>query len=166
MDEENYFRMIWLKTASLFATSCKVGALTVGADQEKADGLYEFGKYLGLAFKVKDDLLDYTVSEESIGKPIGRDLKSNLITLPLIYALNKVSSAENRRIRDLIKSGLQPNNVKKINAFIIESGGVEHTQRKLQEISKKARESLAGFHDSDIKQTLLGFIEFNLERIN
>ncbi|MCD6441750.1 MAG: hypothetical protein J7L86_08245 [Candidatus Marinimicrobia bacterium] len=61
---------------------------------------------------------------------------------------------------------LQPNNVKKINAFIIESGGVEHTQRKLQEISKKARESLVGFHDSDIKQILLGFIEFNLERIN
>ncbi|HCK98605.1 MAG TPA: polyprenyl synthetase [Candidatus Marinimicrobia bacterium] len=166
MDEENYFRMIWLKTASLFATSCKVGALTVGADQEKADVLYKFGKYLGLAFQVKDDLFDYTATEESIGKPIGRDLKSNLITLPLIHTLNKLSSAENRRIRNLIKIGLQPDDVKEINNLILESGGVEYTKQKLKEISEKACESLAGFHDSDIKQSLLGFIEFNQERIN
>jgi octaprenyl-diphosphate synthase len=147
MDEDNYFRMIWLKTASLFASSCKVGALSVEASPEQADALYIFGKYLGMAFK-----------------PIGRDLKSNLITLPLLHVLSKMDSDRSREIREWIRAGLLPDDVKKINELIVENDGVAYTQKKLTEISKKARTALDLFLASDVKQSLLGFIEFNRER--
>ncbi len=164
MDEDNYFRMIWLKTASLFASSCKVGALSVEASPEQADALYIFGKYLGIAFQIKDDLFDYTAKEDKIGKPIGRDLKSNLITLPLLYVLNKMNSDRSLEIREWIRAGLLPDDVKKINELIVENDGVAYTKQKLTEISDQARAALDLFPASDVKQSLLGFVEFNRER--
>lgn len=164
MDEESYFRMIWLKTASLFASSCKVGALTVEADPEQAEALYGYGKFLGMAFQIKDDLFDYTAEEHSIGKPIGRDLKSNLITLPLLHVLNKMPRDKSREVRELIKSGLPAEDIQKINELIVNDGGVRYTENKLEEISNKARAALDIFPDSNAKQSLLGFVKFNLSR--
>ena len=164
MDEDNYFRMIWLKTASLFASSCKVGALSVEASPEQADALYIFGKYLGMAFQIKDDLFDYTAKEDKIGKPIGRDLKSNLITLPLLHVLSKMDSDRSREIREWIRAGLLPDDIRKINELIVEKDGVAYTQQKLTEISDQAHTALDLFPASDIKQSLLGFVEFNRER--
>ena len=164
MDEETYFRMIWLKTASLFASGCKVGALSVGSNTEQAGALWKFGKYLGMAFQIKDDLFDYTAKEDSIGKPIGRDLKSNLITLPLLHVLNTMEKAESRKIREAIRNGLVPDDVKKINDLIFSDGGVQYTENKLKEISDKAKQSLEIFPDSEIKESLIGFITFNRQR--
>ncbi len=166
MDEESYFRMIWLKTASLFASSCKVGALTVDADREQAEALYEYGKYLGMAFQIKDDLFDYTAEENNIGKPIGRDLKSNLITLPLLHVLNHMNPEKSREIRVWIKAGLLPDEIRKINQLIISDGGVSYTKGKLVEISEKAHSALDIFPDSEVMQSLRGFIQFNQERTN
>jgi octaprenyl-diphosphate synthase len=164
MEEESYFRMIWLKTASLFATSCKVGALTVGTDSSKAGALYEFGKYLGIAFQIKDDLFDYTGKEINLGKPIGRDLKSNLITLPLLFLLNNLLPSDSRKIREQISRGLQPAEVKEINSLMWEIGGVDYARSKLNEYSEKAGRALDIFSDSEVKQSLLGFIDFNRDR--
>jgi len=164
MEEESYFRMIWLKTASLFATSCKAGALTVGTDSSKAAALYEFGKYLGIAFQIKDDLFDYTGKEINLGKPIGRDLKSNLVTLPLLFLLNRLPPARSRKIRELISQGLEPGDVKEINDLILEFGGVDYARSKLNEYSEKAHRALDIFPDSAVKQALLGFIDFNQDR--
>jgi len=164
MDEETYFRMIWLKTASLFASSCKVGALSVGSNAEQTGALWEFGKYLGMAFQIKDDLFDYTAKEGSIGKPIGRDLKSNLITLPLLHVLNTMEKAESRKIREAIQNGLVPDDVKKINDLIFSNGGIRYTENKLNEISDKAKLALGIFPDSEIKESLIGFITFNRQR--
>lgn len=164
MDEDNYFRMIWLKTASLFASSCKVGALSVDCESEQAEALWKFGKYLGMAFQIKDDLFDYTAKEKSIGKPIGRDLKSNLITLPLLYILNNMDKAESRKIREAIRNGLAAEELKKINDLIFANGGIRYAENKLDEISDKAKQALEIFPDSEVKQSLIGFIVFNQQR--
>ena len=166
MDEESYFRMIWLKTASLFASSCKVGGLTVECAPDKAEALWQFGKYLGMAFQIKDDLFDYTAKESSIGKPINRDLKSNLITLPLLHVLSNMNKSESHDIRQAISNGLGADDIRKIHDLIQSGGGVRYTENKLVEISEKAREALDIFPDSEIKQSLLGFIAFNRQRIN
>jgi len=166
MDEENYFRMIWLKTASLFAGSCKVGAFSVSGKSEEAEALWEYGKNLGMAFQIKDDLFDYIAKEEDIGKPIGRDLKANLITLPLLHVLEKMDASESRSIREGIRNGLEPDEVQKINELIATGGGVRYTEEKLKEISEKAVQSLAVFPDSEVKQCLLDFIVFNQQRIS
>ncbi|MBN2600594.1 MAG: polyprenyl synthetase family protein [Candidatus Marinimicrobia bacterium] len=164
MDEESYFRMIWLKTASLFASSCKVGALSVGSNAEQAEALGNFGKYLGMAFQIKDDLFDYTAKEDKIGKPIGRDLKSNLITLPLLYVLNRMGKAESVKIRADIRKGLHADEVKKINTLVFSKGGIRYTEDKLNEISEKAEQTLEIFPDSEVKKSLIGFIAFNRQR--
>jgi len=164
MDEESYFRMIWLKTASLFAGSCKIGALSVDSNTEQAEALWKFGKYLGMAFQIKDDLFDYTAREDKIGKPIGRDLKSNLVTLPLLYVLNTMTKAESRKIREAIRNGLMANEVKKINDLVFSDGGVRYTENKLNEISDKAEYALGIFPDTEVKKSLIGFIAFNRQR--
>jgi len=158
MDEESYFRMIWLKTASLFASSCKVGALSVDSNAEQAEALGNFGKYLGMAFQIKDDLFDYTAKADKIGKPIGRDLKSNLITLPLLYVLNRMEKAESVKIREAIRKGLQADEVKKINDLVFSEGGIRYTEDKLNEISNKAEQAMGIFPDSEVKKSLIGFI--------
>ncbi|MDO9548546.1 MAG: polyprenyl synthetase family protein [Candidatus Marinimicrobia bacterium] len=164
MDEESYFRMIWLKTASLFASSCKVGALSVDSNAEQAGALWEFGKYLGMAFQIKDDLFDYTALADKIGKPIGRDLKSNLVTLPLLYVLNTMEKVESRKIREAIRNGLMPDEAKKINDLVFSDGGVRYTEDKLNEISDKAKQALGIFPESEVKKALVGFITFNRQR--
>jgi len=164
MDEESYFRMIWLKTASLFASSCKVGALSVDSDAEQAEALGNFGKYLGMAFQIKDDLFDYTAKEDKIGKPIGRDLKSNLITLPLLHVLNHMGKAESGKIREAIRKGLQADEVKKINDLVFLEGGIHYTEDKLNEVSEKAEQTLGIFPNSEAKKSLIGFIAFNQQR--
>lgn len=166
MDEKLYFRMIWLKTASLFASSCKVGVLSVNGSAAAAEALWNFGKYLGMAFQIKDDLFDYTAREDKIGKPIGRDLKSNLVTLPLLYVLNKKDQAENRKIRAAIREGLQPREVERINELIISDGGIQYAEAKLKEISEKAIEQLRRFPDSEVKKALQDFVWFNQARSN
>ncbi|MDO9548044.1 MAG: polyprenyl synthetase family protein, partial [Candidatus Marinimicrobia bacterium] len=149
---------------SLFASSCKVGALSVDSNAEQAGALWEFGKYLGMAFQIKDDLFDYTAKEDKIGKPIGRDLKSNLVTLPLLYVLNTMEKAESRKIREAIRNGLVPDEVKKINDLVFSDGGVQYAENKLNEISDKAKQALEIFPESEVKKALVGFITFNRQR--
>lgn len=164
MDEELYFRMIWLKTASLFASSCKVGVLSVDGTAEEAETLWNFGKYLGMAFQIKDDLFDYTAREEKIGKPIGRDLKSNLITLPLLHVLNRMSRAEQKRIRAAIRRGLQPADIQRISELTVSEGGIHYAEQKLNKISEQAVQYLQRFPDSEVRTALAGFVAFNRAR--
>ena len=164
MTEEAYYAMIEDKTASLLATGCKLGAMTTSSDQKVWDALYEYGRNFGIAFQIKDDLFDFEGRASSVGKPIGLDVKHNMVTLPLIHALQQCNKQEQREFKRLIKKGgdkvIQENVLEFINRF----GGLEYTKQKLQDYSDKAKATLSGFPDSPVKHSMIQFIDFNIQR--
>lgn len=99
--QEEYLRMIELKTASLIATSLKIGALLGGSDDKNADLLYDFGKNLGLAFQIQDDLLDVWGDSKIFGKKSGGDIVANKKTLPLVKAMEKASAVQRKTLQEL-----------------------------------------------------------------
>ena len=115
IDEETYFRLISDKTASLLSTCCEIGAVAANDNISYRENLREFGTNLGIAFQIKDDILDYVGAKSLIGKPIGGDIKEKKITLPLLYSLKNSSDSESAKIIKLLKS----NN----NRFCEKAGG-------------------------------------------
>ena len=164
MTESAYYDMIEDKTASLLATGCKLGAMTTSDDQEVWDALYEYGRNFGIAFQIKDDLFDFEGRAASVGKPIGLDVKHNMVTLPLIHALQKCDKAAQREFKQMIKQGSDQAIQENVLVFINRYGGLEYTKEKLQEYSDRAKASLEQFPDSPIKESMIHFIDFNIQR--
>ncbi|MGH8974290.1 MAG: polyprenyl synthetase family protein [Acidimicrobiia bacterium] len=105
-DEEAYFGSIEGKTAALFATSCRIGALVAGLDRAAVEALTTYGRHLGMVFQIVDDVLDLTASDEQLGKPAGLDLAEGIYTLPVIYALR-----DSTELRSLLGGPLDPSGV-------------------------------------------------------
>jgi len=164
MTEASYYAMIEDKTASLLATGCKLGAMTTSKDEEVWDALYEYGRNFGIAFQIKDDLFDFEGRAASVGKPIGLDVKHNMVTLPLIHALQQCDKQEQRAFKRMIKRGKADQVQKQVLEFINRYGGLEYTKLKLQEYSDKAKASLDRFPDSPVKHSMIQFIDFNIQR--
>jgi octaprenyl-diphosphate synthase len=164
MTEDAYYAMIEDKTASLLATGCKLGAMTTSDDQKVWDALYEYGRNFGIAFQIKDDLFDFEGRASSVGKPIGLDVKHNMVTLPLIHALQQCNEQEKRDFKKMTKKGSDKLVQQNVLAFINRFGGLEYTKEKLQEYSDKAKATLRGFPDSPVKHSMIQFIDFNIHR--
>lgn len=161
--EEVYFEIIRQKTASLIASCCAVGAASSGADEAVQEDARKFGELVGLAFQIKDDLFDY--GEAKIGKPRGIDIKEKKMTLPLIYALNKASFFEKRRIMNLIKNKSHQNkSVEEVIQYVKTSGGLEYAISKMTELKEQAIKLLDVYEDSEYKRSLIGLIEFTISR--
>lgn len=141
--EEDYYRLIAAKTASLMGCACDMGAL-VGVDQYRVQ-LKRFGHNLGMAFQVADDILDYVGSEEVTGKPAGQDLREKKVTLPLIGALRAASPDTEEEIRDFF-SGVEPsdNEIRRLVDLVEELGGVEYAKKKALEFAGEAGAALDG----------------------
>jgi len=164
MTEEAYYEMIEDKTASLLATGCKLGAMTTSDDEIVWDALYEYGRNFGIAFQIKDDLFDFEGRAASVGKPIGLDVKHNMVTLPLIHALQQCDDQEKRAFKRMLKRGSDKVVQKNVLEFINRYGGLEYTKQKLQEYSDKAKDSLQHFPESPVKHSMIQFIDFNIQR--
>ena len=102
MTEEVYFNMISQKTASLIATSCELGAITTSKLPKDRKATHDYGESLGMAFQIKDDLFDLMGSESDTGKNSGGDIKKNMKTLPLIFALSNMGRSEKRKLNKLL----------------------------------------------------------------
>ncbi len=118
IDEETYFKVISDKTASLLETCCHIGALSATDNKEYHEAMRLFGLNMGMAFQIRDDILDYEGSTAMIGKPVGGDIKEKKITLPLIYSLDQVSNGQASAIRKIIKNGKNKENVKQVIEFV------------------------------------------------
>lgn len=164
MTEAAYYDMIEDKTASLLATGCKLGAMTTSDDPAVWEALYEYGRNFGIAFQIKDDLFDFEGRAASVGKPIGLDVKHNMVTLPLIHALQQCDKEEVREFKRMVKRGTDARIQRDVLAFINIHGGLEYTKQKLQDYSDKAKAALQGFPDSPIKYSMTQFIDFNIQR--
>ena len=164
MDEETYLRIIGDKTASLLSTCCEIGATSGTNDPEKRRRLREYGENVGLAFQIRDDLLDYTGRKSITGKPIGLDLNEKKLTLPLIYALTQAPRGEGRDILSMIKDGGKRMKVQLVVDFVRRHGGLDYAAAKARAFASHATDALAPFPESPSKAALIGFADFVIER--
>ena len=164
MEESVYFQLVSDKTGALFSASCQLGALSVNAGNEAIELMSQFGENLGIAFQLKDDLLDYIGSSKIMGKPTGSDIKENKITLPLIHALDKAEKNVQSRIINTLQAGVNENEVDKIVEFVKDYGGLEYGRQIAGEYAAKARESLTGYIPSRAKESLEAIVDFTVER--
>jgi octaprenyl-diphosphate synthase len=162
--EEDYFRIIRMKTAALISACTACGASSVTGDRETIARMKEFGENLGVAFQIKDDLLDYT-GDGLTGKREGNDIKEKKITLPLIHALREAGPLERRHIIRIIrrkKKGRKE--ISEVIAFVKNHKGLEYAETKMREYSDRAMKILEAYPDSETKSALIEFVIFSTLR--
>lgn len=161
LTEEDYITMITKKTASLFSCCCLVGLISSG--NKKTKNVENFGLYLGIIFQIKDDLFDY--SKKRIGKPTKDDLKSQKITLPLIYSIKMASQVDTRSIKSILKrKKLSKEDKNAINHFVKEHNGFEYAKNVMLEYKKKALKILETFPDNQSKNSLRILLDYIIDR--
>jgi len=160
IDDETYFEIIRKKTASLIATSMAIGAASITEDEEVVEKMYRIGQDAGIAFQIKDDIFDYQ-SKGIIGKPIGNDIKEKKITLPLLHVLNSVDSSERKRILRLVKrKNKNTQVVQELIQLVIERGGLEYAEKRMNEFKNKAIEALKEFQENEARDSLIQLMEY------
>ncbi|MGQ0641429.1 MAG: polyprenyl synthetase family protein [Gemmatimonadaceae bacterium] len=161
--ENDYELLIRAKTAALFAGACEVGALCGAAAYRGA--MRTYGTQLGMAFQVVDDLLDYTASSATVGKPTGLDLKEHKATLPLIASLPHMSPNERGVVGELFQTAAPSDElVGRVIEIVREQGGLEYARRRGEEYAQRAEDALAELPESSVKTALLDTVAYVMER--
>lgn len=162
--EEVYYDIIRQKTASLIAACCESGAAAAGASEEQIRSMYEFGLNVGLAFQIKDDLLDYGFGEK-IGKPMGIDIKERKLTLPLIVAMRNGSSSVRREMMNIIrKHNTDGVKVKQLVQSVVDLGGIDYAIQAMNQFRDRAIQQLMNFPESPAKNSLIELVHFTINR--
>lgn len=147
-----YYEQIRRKTAYLLATSCYAGAIAGGLDPEECEALRSFGEWIGVAFQMKDDILDFT-GTGSFGKEKGQDLKRGIFTLPVLYAFAEHRDDEMKQLAAKKTKTQQEMNA--LLQYITDSGGIEYTEHKINECSRLAVSALDRIADCGEKEALV-----------
>lgn len=164
-DENAYLQIVEYKTASLIATSCKIGALLADAPSEQIAAAQNYGHFLGIAFQIIDDALDYTADSKEVGKSIGTDLNEGKLTLPLAAALQMANSEDKIWLNStLAQKDLSTESLIRIQKIIQESGALAYTTNKAHEFIQQAVKGLNIFEDNPIRQQLIHIADFVAER--
>ncbi|MFN5785318.1 MAG: polyprenyl synthetase family protein, partial [Flavobacteriia bacterium] len=161
--EEIYFEVIRQKTASLIATCCEAGAISVDRE-DMAPTMQKFGELVGLAFQIKDDIFDYG-TPGNIGKPTGLDIRERKMTLPLIYTLNTASKEVKRELINIVKNhNEEPRYVNRAIQLVTESGGIEYAHKKMMELKEEALALITDIPDSEAKRSIVALVEYTTQR--
>ncbi|KAK0725461.1 isoprenoid synthase domain-containing protein [Lasiosphaeris hirsuta] len=155
-----YLQKTYLKTASLISKSCRAAALLGGADAPTVEAAYLYGKNLGLAFQLVDDMLDYTRSERELGKPAGADLELGLATAPLLFAWKTMPELGALVGRKFAGEG----DVARARDLVMQSDGIEQTRALAQEYIERAIAAISPFPDSEAKDGLIEMAVKTLKR--
>jgi octaprenyl-diphosphate synthase len=153
------------KTACLFSACAKLGAVSAAADTAAEEKLGEFAWNLGMAFQLIDDMLDFTSREQTLGKPVGGDLKEGKVTLPLVYALETATAAE-RRQAELVLGERTYDSAPfaEIYSMIERRGGLQRTRERAQQFTDRARQLVAEFPESPYQRALCMLTDLVTER--
>ena len=163
--EENYIKIINLKTAALFAAATRVGACLSNLDLKKKDALESYGKNLGLAFQIADDALDYFSKEKIFGKEIGKDFFEGKVTLPVIIAYQKSNSIERSFLIDTFKKDLRDKkDFEEILKLIKKYKTLEATFKRAEYFVSVSCDALGIFENSEEKRILQNLTSFSLNR--
>jgi len=164
LTEEVYYDIIRKKTAALIAACTACGAKSSGADEQLVEKMWQFGEYAGMAFQIKDDLLDYQ-NNGNIGKPSGNDIKEKKLTLPIIFALEQSSLVEKKKILSLVKRhNKNKQKVREVIDFVIAKGGLDYAAQRMNEYKKKALDLLQDMPDNEAKSALKELVNYVVNR--
>jgi len=162
--EEDYYKIIISKTAALLAACTACGARSVSEDSETIQLMKDFGENIGIAFQIKDDILDYEGTGFT-GKAVGNDIKEKKITLPLIHALEQASNFKKRHILGIVKSRKKTKSgIAEVINFAIEYGGLDYAELKMNKYRDKALAILDSYPDSEVKESLKEFVRYTTSR--
>lgn len=162
--EEDYFRIITSKTAALIAACTACGARSATSNPDIIQLMKEFGESVGIAFQIRDDLLDYE-SNGLTGKIPGNDIKEKKITLPLIHALEKASYSSKKHILNLVgNKNKSRSDIKEVIRFVTEHRGMEYAALKMNQYRDKALAILDTYPDSEVKNSLRDFVFYTTSR--
>lgn len=153
LTEEEYDRLIAAKTASLMAAACELGALL--GDETYREPLARFGRELGMAFQIADDLLDITETEAITGKPAGQDLREHKVTLPLIAALKQMDSKSRKEV-EAFYADPEPSDegIARVVHLVREFGGLDYARERAEEYGERAHAALREIPDSGSVESL------------
>lgn len=164
VDEELYFEIIRKKTASLIASCFACGAASAGASEEEVERMYKAGEAVGIAFQIKDDIMDFSSSKKT-GKKAGNDIKEKKLSLPLIYYLNSLGYGERKKV--LLDIRFRNKKSQRLNAIIRavkDSGGIEYAEARMKEYLEQGLKALEPFEDSPSKEAIRGLINYSINR--
>jgi octaprenyl-diphosphate synthase len=163
LSEDVYYDIIRKKTASLIASCCAMGAASAGANSDQIEQMRLFGEYIGIAFQIKDDLLDY--GDDDIGKPTGIDLKEKKLTLPIIYTINHADKTTRNFIINAIKNhNTEKKRVAEVIKYVNEHDGINYTRKAMVEYKQKALDILALQSNREIADKLAMLVEYIIDR--
>jgi octaprenyl-diphosphate synthase len=162
--EEDYYKIIISKTAALIAACTATGAQSVTEDPDTIQLMKDFGENIGIAFQIRDDILDYE-SNGLTGKTVGNDIKERKITLPLIHSLELASSSQKRKILSIVKSRKKTRaEIGEVIKFVSSTGGLEYAETKMNQYRDKALAILDSYPDSDVRESLKQFVNYTTSR--
>ncbi|MBL8991359.1 MAG: polyprenyl synthetase family protein, partial [Phycisphaerae bacterium] len=159
LDERTYFEIVDRKTASLIAAACRLGARHAGAGPDAAERFESFGRSLGIAFQIQDDLLDLTGDQAVVGKSLGKDLEKGKLTLPLIHHLAAAGPERRGRTLTLLEATSGPHQRGAAEASLaqalVETGSIDHARRAAERLVAQAKAALEPLPESPARALLL-----------
>jgi octaprenyl-diphosphate synthase len=162
--EEDYYKIIISKTAALLSACTACGARSVSDDSETIQLMKDFGENIGVAFQIRDDILDYEGTGLT-GKTVGNDIKEKKITLPLIHSLEQSSNSKKRHILNIVKSKKKTKSeISEVISFVKEYDGLEYSELKMNQYRDKALAILDSYADSEVKESLREFVQYTTSR--
>ncbi len=162
---DEHFDLIYRKTACLFSVSMRLGAILGKATQEQEDRLGEYGRNLGLAFQIVDDVLDLTASEEVLGKPVASDLREGKVTMAVIHALERCTPDERKLVETVLEErAFVSVQHEQILEMLTRYGSIEYAHAEAARYAEIACRAICSFPDSEVKRALLFAPEFVVER--
>ncbi|MGX2947749.1 octaprenyl diphosphate synthase [Frederiksenia canicola] len=162
--EENYMQVIYSKTARLFEAATQCAALVANANEAEVTALQNYGRYLGTAFQLVDDILDYSANAEKLGKNIGDDLAEGKPTLPLLHAMRNGNPQQADLIREAIEQGGKRDALDEILAIMAEQKSLDYTMQRAKQEAQKAVDAIAMLPESEFKQALSSLAYLSVDR--
>jgi octaprenyl-diphosphate synthase len=162
--EEDYYKIIISKTAALLSACTACGARSVSEDPETIQLMKDFGENIGIAFQIRDDILDYEGTGLT-GKTVGNDIKEKKITLPLIHALEQSANSKKRHIINIVKRRKKTRTeIGEVISFVMDYGGLEYAELKMNQYRDKALAILDSYPESEVKESLREFVHYTTSR--
>ena len=161
---DDYFDIIYRKTASLLGVSAALGALSVGANRGDVERMQKFGEAIGIAFQIQDDILDYK-RDNNTGKPTNNDLREHKITLPMIEVMERASEQQRKEMIELLRRADSDNEaLDKLHNIVVEGGGLGYAAEVLKSYLTRAMHLIHKYEETPFRKALLDLCTFIAER--